>query len=555
MHEPGRKRISIQHLWVMAMLVCVFAFVNTHPIRPHDFWWHLAVGQEIAATKAIPKVDTYSYTMAGRPYASYSMFWLADIGLFAVYKLGGVALNVFIQSLMLTLTYAIILWLCWRASHSWRIGAFGGLFAAALGFEDWNLRPQIVSFLLGAVFLLAIYEYRRRPRKAWLAVFPAGMVVWVNSHGAFPVGLGLLVLWFLDDTFRIMKARAQGADSGRGHSGIQPALAALVMAALATLVNPRGIGILHYLTTLTGNPAVQRLVPEWAPPSFATLGGSIFLVGLLLSAVVLALSPRRPGFFQIVSLVAFAGLALKTSRGIVWYGMVMAPVLSEHAAALSRRTGWGNLVTGSSRGIPLLNMVFVGLFLFMAFVSLPWFKADLPLPEKKAGLISAETPIRATQFLLDENPPTELFNAMSFGSYLIWAAAPEYRVFVDGRIELYPVEIWRDYLRISNAQCGWQRRLEHYGVKTLMLSPREQPALVDSVRASSDWEMLYEDPHAVIFVRQEARSQGNEPSVPDHVKWDRLPDLEGRVLGFTTRSRPPLLFRAQYVTPPTALET
>jgi hypothetical protein len=496
----GPQRISIQHLWVLAVLVGVFVFVNTHPIRPHDFWWHMAVGKEIAATKEIPKVDTYSYTAAGQPYPSYQMFWLMEVGLYEVYRLGGPALSVFVQSLVITLTYAIILWLCWRVSRSWRIGAFGAFFAAGLGLNDWNLRPQIISFLLGALFLLAIYEYRLHPRRRWLVVFPAGMIVWANSHGSFPIGLGLLALWFLTKVFEVVRHRPESGGEGR-LKRLRPPLTALALTLCATLVNPRGPGILEYIATLGRNPAVQRLVPEWAPPSFATLGGTLFLIGLLLTTLVLALSPRRPSFFQAVSFLAFAVLALKTSRGIVWYGLVLAPVLSEHVSVLSRQTSSWKRATASSRGSPLLNLVFVGLLIFMAFVSLPWFKEELPLPEQKAGLISAETPVRATEFLLGEHLPPPVFNAMSFGSYLIWAAAPEYRVFVDGRIELYPYEIWRDYLWISSAQCGWEGRLDRYGVRTLMLSPREQPALVESVEASSGWKMVYEDPHAVIAVR------------------------------------------------------
>jgi hypothetical protein len=246
---------------------------------------------------------------------------------------------------------------------------------------------------------------------------------------------------------------------------------------------------------------VQRLVPEWAPPSFATLDGTLFYVALLTGTLILAFSPRRPTFFQSVCFLSFAALSLKTSRGIVWYGLVMAPVLSHHVSALSEDGRLGTGIVHPSRGSRALNLAFTGLLVFIAFVSLPWFKETLPVSDRKSGLISVETPTEATSFMLRENVPGPVFHAMSFGSYLVWAAQPEYKVFVDGRIELYPPQIWRDYLSISNAQCLWDKRLEHYKIRTLLLSPLEQAALVDTVKEASDWQVLFEDAYSIVAVR------------------------------------------------------
>jgi hypothetical protein len=104
--------------------------------------------------------------------------------------------------------------------------------------------------------------------------------------------------------------------------------------------------------------------------------------------------------------------------------------------------------------------------------------------------------------MLTKNPPGQLFNAMSFGSYLIWAAYPQYQVFVDSRIELFPKKIWMDYLEISNAIGDWEKMTNNYDINTLMISPVEQPKLVEAVMASADWEMIYQDSTAMIFERK-----------------------------------------------------
>jgi len=146
--------------------------------------------------------------------------------------------------------------------------------------------------------------------------------------------------------------------------------------------------------------------------------------------------------------------------------------------------------------------VFLGMLGVMAAASLPWWKGMWPLPPAKAGLISAETPVAATAFLLRERPPGPLFHALSFGSYLIWAAQPDYPVFVDPRLELYPMALWEDYLAISGAAPDWEARLARYNVRLLMLSPTEQPALIAAVARSPRWERIYRDDAAEIWRRR-----------------------------------------------------
>lgn len=510
---PAWRRFTIEHLWCLTVLAGVFVFLSTHPIRPHDFWWHIAAGREIVATGQIPTVDTWSFTVPGRPF-SYSVYWLMETLLYLVYAWGGPALVILTHTLVITTAYGLLLWLCWQVAGSWRAAALATLFAAALGFNDWNVRPQAITFLAAALYLWAIYSDRRRPARRWLVVFPLATLVWVNSHSSFFIGLFLLGLWLAEAIWQAGKAwwlSTGPADWRR----LSPPGIALTLSALAALLNPQGAGILSYLNFMAGNPVIQNLVPEWMPPSFHTLHGSLFLVGLLVAATSLGLSPRRPDFFQVTTFLAFALLGLRTARGIVWFGIVMAPILADHGSSLAEQVGKlglgrrGTQASGSTAGpqppdprSTVLNYVMAGAILAGVIASLPVFKQWLPLSLEKAGLISPETPVEATRFLLREHPPGPLFHSLAFGSYLIWAAQPDYSVFVDPRVDLYPAEIWLHYLEISTAYCHWEQQLEQYGIRTLMLSRQEQPALVQAVQASPRWRPIYQDAQALIFVRQ-----------------------------------------------------
>jgi hypothetical protein len=200
-------------------------------------------------------------------------------------------------------------------------------------------------------------------------------------------------------------------------------------------------------------------------------------------------------------LLVFGILGIRTSRGSVWFGLVMAPIVADHLTAIVGRYQKPAEEGDQAGGLRVLNVTLLVLILFLGLISLPWFKNMLPFPAAKAGLISAETPITATDQLLVKAPPRQVFNSMSFGSYLIWAAYPKYQVFTDSRIELFPEKVWLDYLRISNVEGDWEDLLRAYGVNTLMLSPSDQPALIKAVQMSENWKMIYQDEVACIFVR------------------------------------------------------
>jgi len=423
-----------------------------------------------------------------------------------VYIAGGAELIVFFHSIAITTAYATVMWLGHRLTGNWRTAALGTLFSAALGINDFNVRPQAIAFPIAAIFLLAMYQYDQTRRRRWLAVFPVGMLFWVNSHGTFPLGLLLIGLWLVENLWQPVVSEGFSARAAVEHA-VAPGVA-LVAAALACLLNPRGINTFSYVSGMSSNPTIQNMVPEWAPPTFATLTGQLFLIGLLSVATLLAVSPKRPSPFQLLSFLGFAGLGLRTTRGAIWFGLVMGTVLADHLAALARETRrrlyqrFGVLLRSHSQGNPVLNVTLIVVLCLGALISLPWLKHQLPLPPKKAGVISAETPVAATEYLLEAKPPGPLFHAMSFGSYLIWRAQPDYPVFVDSRIELYSPGIWYDYIGISAAAENWEDRLSKYGIRTLMLSRKEQLALVAATEESVVWETVYDIGDVVIFTKQ-----------------------------------------------------
>jgi len=74
-------------------------------------------------------------------------------------------------------------------------------------------------------------------------------------------------------------------------------------------------------------------------------------------------------------------------------------------------------------------------------------------------------------------------------------------MFIDNRFELHPIEIWKDYTIISRGHVSWEHRLDSYGVTRLALEPESQVGLVEAVRESPNWRVVYQDEQDLVFDR------------------------------------------------------
>lgn len=497
MEKRKLVRLRIEHVWGLVVLCGIFLFVNTHPIRPNDFWFHLAYGRLLSQSGQIPETDLFSFTREGQPYTSAYNYWLAQWLMYQLFVHGGIKWTILTFSLLVTLAYGLILGLCLRLTGDWRLAAAGALFAAAAGVTNWNVRPQLLVYPLAALSIVGIEAVKsgRRPL-LWGAVLFAAMAVWVNCHATFFIPLVLCGFWLIESIAQAVFYRRSGA--------LLSAFAVFVVLLACILANPRGYKVFAYLYQIPIASSAQEYFYEWQSASFHTLEGVLFF--LLCSVLLLGgLATRyRPTLAQALSFAFFAILAVKYVRAVVWFGLTQASLFALILqAAKDRYAFWRNRATMQPGERPVLNVLLATLIIALSLLSLPWLREYWPLSAEKQDIYAGETPIGATDYLLEHHPSARVFSDIGFSSYLIWACAPRCRVFIDPRFDLYPLSLWEDYVRMSIAMGDWQERLRDYHVDVLMLSPKTQGRLIRAVRQSVGWEQAYEDAVAVVFVRQE----------------------------------------------------
>src|SRR5262245_53146226 len=272
--RPTRQAVrlpGLEHIWVMLALTLVGVFVALVPTTPHDFWWHLKVGQ-IVAERGIPSTNLFAWTLpADTPYIYAT--WLGEWLFYALYQLGGLPATVLTRNLLGLAGFTLVAVEARRRSGSWRLAALAALLAAAMTINNLTTRTQNWSWIPFGLFLLILGAYvdgQVRPRA--LLALPPIMAFWVNAHGAFVLGLALVAIVGAGATVRRLLKQPRALSGDR----LGRLYLAGVATAAATLLNPIGPGIFGYVRKLLTDPPSQGLVNEWQPPTTHSVAGFFF---------------------------------------------------------------------------------------------------------------------------------------------------------------------------------------------------------------------------------------------------------------------------------------
>ncbi|MGA2264136.1 MAG: hypothetical protein ABSH28_22215, partial [Acidobacteriota bacterium] len=314
-------KIRIEHLWLWLPLFAILLRGMLFPLPMLDFWWHLKMGEVIVTTGSIPRTDLFSFTAAGKPFIVQN--WLADVLYYLVYRAGGLPLLVLLHALLLVAVMLPVYSLCRESTNKLRLSVLVTVIVSLTFFG--NPRPQVFSFVFFSLFYWVLEGYRHQ-RRDFLWILPILMLLWVNLHGAFVVGLGLIALYLCSEALRhLLDPSALGVLSLRQ---LQKLLLVLGVNILATLVNPETYKVYDYIRVVTSDPASQRFVIEWQPPRIDTVAGVFVFYGLFfITMLALFYSDLRPGVTDLALFLGFSIFAMWAVRNVTWFSIIAAPLL------------------------------------------------------------------------------------------------------------------------------------------------------------------------------------------------------------------------------------
>jgi hypothetical protein len=491
------RGIGLDILWVLVILSGFLFFTSLIPLPPNDFWWHLQTGKLIFVNHSIPTTNIYAWTLpSGQPF--FYGAWLAELLFYILFRMGNLELIIFIRTLLIAIAMCLVAIESRRRSGSWRITALVIALLSLMIANNLIVRTQMWVWLPFTITYIVLKRYSEGIL-SWplLLLCPASMILWVNVHGSYILGLILPGVFFVGEAIRKLVKQSEALNWHHigwiGCTGL--------LSGLALLINPRFTSIIVYTINLLTNPPSQQLITDWQSPTPQGIANIFFYLSILILIIVLAYSKYRLTITEIILVCGFLWLAWSGQRYVIWYGIITMPILARMLKDLPIKTptfipqkNWLNLALAVLIFVPTLAVQ-------------PWFVERIPLPVtywaqvlrgSPAGpLLGIETPVAATNYL-NSHPGGHLFNEMGYGSYLIWAD-PKQGDFIDPRVELFPYDQWMDYIKVNNGANSYNEILARYGADRILLDKKLQPDLASALINDQQWNLEYDDQYAQIW--------------------------------------------------------
>ena len=465
---------------VLLSMVFVLAVRQSVSIDP-DLWWHLKAGQQIIDTRNVPHTDDYSFTKQGSEWVAHE--WLSEVIMSGIYRLSGLVGLVTIFSLIIV----IALWLTYRRCDGRPYAAgLAILLAAAASSPLFGVRPQMLTLLLASIYIVLLegFDPKEQSRRLWWLV-PL-MLLWVNLHAGWALGLALIGLY-------IVRAVLDGE-----WDEVRPLLIVLVVCTAMIPLNPNGFRMFSYPYETLTSASMAAFIQEWASPDFHLTTYLPLAILLLSTFAALALSPTRARLGEIFLVLITALGALRSVRHIPIFSLFAAPVLAKHLWAIAKDRGWDKLLTGAEappNAIKLLINIVLLLAPLVLGVSRVYHFAS-----HQRDYVKIRNPVAAVEFLKSQHLPGPIYNRYGWGGYLIYQLYPEYRVYIDGRADVYGDAFFAEAMRTYDGAGDWASSLDRYNIKTVLISP--DAPLASLLRNDHDkWKVVYEDNDAIIFSR------------------------------------------------------
>ena len=438
-----------------------------------DVGWHIAAGQWMVEHRAIPFTDPFSYPAFGKPWIAHE--WLSEVLMGVAYNVGGFAG----VALLMSAALALLMTLIAAELRRWLDTPRMVLILAAVLIvlmPFLHARPMLLTWPLVAGWTLALMRARDHDEapRLWLAVV---MILWVNLHASFALGLLLAAAFALE-------ALVTAEDKKRAF--IRWLIFGLACLA-TTLINPQGFKALLIPLGAFASPSIT-LIQEFKPTDMTYTPG--FELALLLLVALSLWRGLRLGPVRIVILLGLLHLALAHMRHQALFVIVAALLIARPL---------GSRIEARQPVADALGFPGKKHFQFIAgavglVIALTVMTASLVHPPKDTPVY----PVTALAHLPKGLERTHVLNSYKFGGPLILRGI---RPFIDGRTDAYGEAFVLDYKKLLDGDAAaFVQAQRKWDFRWTLIAPSDERMLA-MVHKAPGWRRIYADRYAVIHVR------------------------------------------------------
>jgi hypothetical protein len=478
----------------LALLLLTFALERLAATKADpDLWGYLTFGRLFWTSHHFPYHDIFSFLPTLPRWVYHE--WLTGVLFYPLYQAFGAA---GLQGLKFALGLATLglVYLAARRLKAGFLAAIVGLFLIqgllTMGYSP--VRAQVFTYALYALTLYVLETARQAGSWRILWVLVPVQIFWCNVHGGFLAGLGLVGIYALGEAL--------------SRRPFWPYAGILLLAGLATLINPYGLEYWQYLLQAIMMPRPE--IVEWASllqtyRAGMDRGEILYISCVVLIFALLAWRARWRDLTPILALGVTLYLGIRHTRHLVFFllltGAYLPVVLTGFFAklasepqliSLGRRLGWK---------VPLVaGLVLVASYGATIASRHPLSLTVPPLPDA-ANPAAIYYPVGAVDYLKRHHAAGNLLTEFVWGEYLIWNLFPQCKVALDGRYEtVYSEKLANQYFDFMDGGKNWREFLEKYPVDMVLINRNRK--LYPLMLAEKPWRQVYRDQGCALFIKQ-----------------------------------------------------
>lgn len=499
-----QNRLNGIVLGLLFVLLLLFSF---RQIYSPDLGFHLAAGRWIIENRAFPDVDPFSYASLGQ---YVDIYWIFQLSFWLVYQVAKEPALVLWNALLVLAAFGIL-------ALRLRLG-FGKinllqlvlLMLSVLAIVPvLEIRPHSYSWIYFNLTLLILEQQLRHGYQKTLWCLVPLMVLWVNTHSMFILGIVLIAVHSL----------CTWLESGKADLRL---MIVLFFAFAACFLNPyfdRGIFFsLDLFEKIQDQNIYSGTISElqslFAFDSYIT-GGRFVLLNqfffLQLLFVVFAMGfclyRKQLRLHEIFLFVIFSYLFFSATKNVGYFAFAVLPMafkgLEQPCGLLYSRlsTKYSRDEIGTLRLSLQAMMIFVMLHLAKTVVTDEYYFAKSMPYRFGYRFDNLQLPHKAVEFLQQKGLQGQILNPLRFGGFLELMTSQ--KVYVDGRLEVMTEPVYREYLLSQQNPAVFDLILKKYGAQIVMLDYEQQEVWQQYLVASADWRLVYFDEGAAIFLKRD----------------------------------------------------
>lgn len=492
---------------IFIALLCAFAFttLSTRLLGDAGIGWHIRTGQQIAATHAIPRLDPFSSTMAGKPWIAWE--WLYDVVVGTLGSRLGLNGVIWFTGVVIAAVFAWTFQLLLLRGTNLFVAVLLLLLAISASMIHFLARPHVLTWLFAVAWFWVLDSTERdcfrgqvsgRSRRLWF--LPVSMLLWANVHGGFLVGFVLLAIFWMGAVGSWWNAKDSSIEESFRKIALTNRIRKLAwvgfLSAAASLANPYGWNLHRHIFSYLTNRFFLDHIDEFQSPNFHGVAQKCFLGLLLIAFAALAAQVRKLTLSEGLLLLFAIYSGLYSSRNIPISSILLVLIVGPLLPRLGRS---GYFARMSALDAKLRGHVWPILaLLFVLLVAINRGKIG-STPVMDAHFDPKRMPVYAVNYIEQRGIGGPVLSPDYWGGYLIYRLYPKTQVVIDDRHDLYGQPLLESYVKMMHVRPGWEDFLKEHQTRCLLVPKDAELSALLAKRPG--WQAIYADDTSILFMR------------------------------------------------------